>query len=298
MTQLHGQGAGYKLIVQCFKHPLFVNLELCQRDPVVRIDVLFLHHTQAIQRRQTAQMHAGNVDFVERQPVLHLVFVPGHDRPGILQEQVHHVPVGEPAVFCDNRPGDLIVTQSHDRFDAIFHTFIKNSIVECQTGFIGVFIVAAGENPSPVYGQPEAGETHTGQKCNVFLVPMVEIHGLMTGIEGGRIFPGQEGAGCVHITSQQHIGDREQLAILQIGAFTLVGGHCTAPQKLFGKPHDRSSLSVLRIPLLKRFQRDSMGFGFATSSRQADKNCRNAVEDTPPDSLLPAGIPCLNRIVR
>ncbi len=74
------------------------------------------------------------------------------------------------------------VVDCYYRFDIVFVQFIKYGIIERQTFFI-YLVSAVRADPGPGDGHPETFEPHFSHQGNVFFVVMIEIRGIVAGIE-------------------------------------------------------------------------------------------------------------------
>ena len=226
----------------CF---LQVTLELCQRDRVLRADIVLVHKAKAIQVADPTLSHAGDVDLIEGQPVFDLSFIAPEYRLRIAKEQVDGLPGIESVVFGHNIPRDLIVAQRHKRLNAILAALVKYLVIKSKTGFIGLFVVAVREDPAPVDRKPETGKSHLRKQRYILFVAMIKINSFVAGIKCRLVCPGKESPWRIHISSQQHVRHAQLFSILQIRAFTLIGCHSAAPQKVSGKSHFIYLLTVL-----------------------------------------------------
>ena len=229
---------------------LQIALQLCQRDRVIRADIVLIHKPKAIQVADPALAHAGDVDLIESQPVPDLSFITPKYSLRIAQEEVDGLPGIESVVLGHDIPRNLVVAQRHQRLNAVFAALVKHLVIEGQTRLIGLFVVSIGENPAPVDGKPETGKSHLCKQRDVLFVMMIEVDCLMAGIKRRLVRSGEEGSGRIHIAAQQHIRHTQSFAILQIRAFALICGHSAAPQKVLGKSH---FIYLLVVLLLKPF---------------------------------------------
>ena len=69
------------------------------------------------------------------------------------------------------------------RLDAVLRAAVKNAVVKFQALLVGLALHASGEDAGPVDGGAEGLEAHLGEESNVLLVVVVEVDGLMAGIQ-------------------------------------------------------------------------------------------------------------------
>ena len=201
MAEFYNKSTCHKFIVQRFIGSLFIGFEIGELDRFCRIDVLFFHDAQTIQIADAAFAHARDVDLVECQPVFDLVLISSEQCVAVLNEQIDDLSVGEAAVLCDDCPRNLIMADGYQRFDIVFLTFIKYAVIECQTRFIGFFVVAVGIDSAPVDGQTEYVPAHLCKQSDILFVMMIEIDCLMGRIESVRISDRQEGSRRIDVAA-------------------------------------------------------------------------------------------------
>ena len=147
------------------------------------------------------------------------------------------------------------MAQRHKRLNAILAALVKHLVIKSKTGFIGLFVVAVREDPAPVDREPETGKSHLRKQRYILFVAMIKINGFVAGIKCRLVCPGKESPWRIHISSQQHVRHAQLFSILQIRAFTLIGCHSAAPQKVSGKSHfiylltDTMHLSARVLPV-------------------------------------------------
>ena len=112
---------------------------------------------------------------------------------------------------------------------------IKDLVVKFKALLVGFCLHAGGENAGPVDGSTEGLETHLSEERDILFVMMVEVNGLVAGVEligqsGGR-YPARAGMGAVGT----HIWDTGAFAIHIPCALKLVGRTGATPQKVIAK---------------------------------------------------------------
>ena len=240
VAELDRQRRRDEFVVQCGECLLGRVLQLAQLDWLGSVDVRVVHQAQTVQVAK-AHAHGGHVYLVEGEPVLDLVLVAGEYRARVGGEQVDGGAVKEAVVLGDNPPRDFVVAEGDKRLYAMRLALVKHLVIEGQSRLIGHAGIVR-EDARPVDGKPEALKAHLRKERDVFFVVVVKVYRLMAGIERIRVRPRQEGARRVHVSAQQHVRHGKRLAVLQIRTLALIGGHCTAPQKVLWKSHSLHSL--------------------------------------------------------
>ena len=220
MSVLHGQGAGDELMVQRLQTDLRVVGHGHGGAAVV---------LAGAQRHDGAKRHHTGVDLVKGQPVFNLSLVPGKDGLAVVHVEVHQLAVGPAIVLFHQGVGQFIVADRDKRLDAVLFTAVEHPVIEGKACLVGLGVLAGREDARPVDGSAEGLEPHLGKEGDVLLVMVVEVDGLMTGIElvrldgGGKQF--RAGVGTVGT----HIRDAGTFAVHIPGALKLVGGTGAAP---------------------------------------------------------------------
>lgn len=84
------------------------------------------------------------------------------------------------------------VAQRDDGLDAMFVHGIKHVVIEPESRFVGLSLIALGEDPAPGNGGAEALEAQFRKEGNIVLVSMIKVNALMIGI----------GLACQHAVSR------------------------------------------------------------------------------------------------
>ena len=195
--------------------------------------------------KHDAGPHKGHVqqhvDLVEGQPVLDQAAVIVKQDPAVFQERVHHAAVLPAAVLLDQRDGRVKMADGHQRLDAVFMAFLKQTAVEGDAGGVGGVVVAVGQDARPGNGQPVALEAHARHQGDVLFIMVVHVDGLVGGVGVVRIaFQHlQLAAGHLHAVRAKghHVHAGKPAPVHIVGALALVGGGGAAPQKSVRHSH-------------------------------------------------------------
>ena len=216
VRQLDGFGAGHQLVMSGLILGLF--------------DVLAGLKQQACPHEGHVQQH---VDLVEGQPVFYLIFIAAEDDVAVVDVGIHHPAVFPAAILLNERDGRIEVADGDQRFDAVLAALIEQRIVEGQPLFVGLCIVAVGQDAGPRDGQAVAPEAHLGEEGDVLLEVVVHVNGFVGWV-------------VVLVIAFQHLqlAEHHREAVLAkgndihigqpapafvVGTLALVGGGGTAP---------------------------------------------------------------------
>ena len=179
-----------------------------------------------------AHGHGAAVDLVEGQPVLDLILVPLKNGLAVVHIELDEFPAGPAVVFFHQRIGQLVVTDGNQRLDAVLLAAVKDLVIEFKALLVRLGLHTGGENAGPVDGGAEGLEAHLGEESNVLLVVVVEVDGLMAGIQpvGADSSCHPFRAGVRAIGAQ--VRDTGAFAIHVPCALELVGCTGTAPQEI------------------------------------------------------------------
>ena len=187
--------------------------------------------------KQQPRPHEGHVqqhvDLVEGQPVFYLIFIAAEDDVAVVDVGIHHPAVFPAAILLNERDGRIEVADGDQRFDAVLAALIEQRIVEGQPLFVGLCIVAVGQDAGPRDGQAVAPEAHLGEEGDVLLEVVVHVDGFVRGIVVLVI-------ACQHLQLAEHhreavLAKGNDIHIGQpapafvVGTLALVGGGGTAP---------------------------------------------------------------------
>ena len=95
---------------------------------------------------------------------------------------IHHPAVFPAAILLNERDGRIEVADGDQRFDAVLAALIEQRIVEGQPLFVGLCIVAVGQDAGPRDGQAVAPEAHLGEEGDVLLEVVVHVDGFVRGV--------------------------------------------------------------------------------------------------------------------
>ena len=118
------------------------------------------------------------------------------------------------------------------RLDAVLLAAVKNAVVKFQALLVGLALHASGEDAGPVDGGAEGLEAHLSKEGDILFVVMIEINGLVAGVQtvgtdaGGHPFRAGVGTVGTHI---RHAG---AFAVHIPCTLELIGSAGTAPQKI------------------------------------------------------------------
>ncbi len=107
--------------------------------------------------------------------------------------------------------------------------------VKIQPFLIGCFIVPVWKDPGPADAEPQAAKSHLRAQCDIFPIPVIEIHSLMTRIIQRLIDHRGEHSGFIRTAALHKVLDGQSLSSFFPRSFALIGGYCSAPQKIFRK---------------------------------------------------------------
>ena len=134
------------------------------------------------------------------------------------------------------------------RLDAVLLAAVKDLVIEFKALLVRLGLHAGGENAGPVDRGAEGLEAHLGEESNVLLVVVVEVDGLMAGIQpvGADSSRHPFRAGVRAIGAQ--VRDTGAFAIHVPCALELVGCTGTAPQEIITEnAHGLSPLCFLLV---------------------------------------------------
>ena len=182
------------------------------------------------------------VDLIEGQPVFDLALVTGDNGANVPLPVLHHLWILPPALVLDQVQGRVIVIHGHHGFNPVFCQFVKHLVVKFQPLFVGLQLIALGENAGPCNGHPETLQPQLGQQRNVFLVPVVKINAIPLGVHPIPFFlvcrfQNLTGHGPLFFqlgplvlgTVGFHVANRQASAPLLPGSFALAGSCRAAP---------------------------------------------------------------------
>ena len=216
-------GAGHELVMKCLKTLLLV---------VGHIGGGAFKAFDRAGLEDRAHGHGAAVDLVEGQPVLYLVLVALKDCLAVVHVELDQFP-GSPAVVLFHQSiGQLVMADGDQRLDAVLLAAVEHAVVELQTLLIGFRFPAVGEDAGPVDGGAEGLEAHLSKEGDILFVVMIEINGLVAGVQtvgtdaGGHPFRAGVGTVGTHI---RHAG---AFAVHIPCTLELIGSAGTAPQKI------------------------------------------------------------------
>ena len=121
------------------------------------------------------------------------------------------------------------------RLDAVLLAAVEHAVVELQTLLIGFRFPAVGEDAGPVDGGAEGLKAHLRKEGNVLFVVVIEINGLVAGVQTVGADAGGYPLGVGVGTVGAHIRHAGTLAVHVPCTLKLVGGTGTAPQEIITK---------------------------------------------------------------
>ena len=138
------------------------------------------------------------------------------------------------------------MAQGHQRLNAVLVALIKELLIEAQALFVGLRVIAVGQDAGPGNGHAVAAEAHLGKELDVLLEVVVHVNGFVGGVE-------VLGIAVQHLQLAQrhgeavgakrhHVHTGQAAPALVVSALALVGGSGTAPQKVFREFAHRSYL--------------------------------------------------------
>ncbi len=183
------------------------------------------------------------VDFIKRHPVLHFVLIASENHSGKTDKEIDQLTIAPATIFRHQVIRHLEMRQCNHRFNPILQAFIKEIVVELQSGFIGLCFIALRENTRPCNRGTKTLKSHFSKQLNIILITMIKIDGLVVRV----IFTCNHAVG--NFTrypmgpSRHHIGNANPFTALLPAAFQLMSGHSAAPHKICFKPRHTFPLS-------------------------------------------------------
>ena len=150
---------------------------------------------------------------------------------GIAHEQVDELAVRPAAVLLAQTIGHLEVAERDDRLNAVLEHAVEHVVIELQAGFVGLELVALGEDAAPANGGAEALEAHLGKERDVVAIRVVEVDALVVGIILARHDAVGNDARNTIRTARHDVGDREAPSVQVVSALQLMRRYRAAPQK-------------------------------------------------------------------
>ena len=212
VAQAHRLSGGHQLVV----HGL----------PAVLLGGDLREHTSG---DEGAKGHGEHIDLVEGEPAAHLALVPLHHRLGVVDEEVHQLAVFPPPILGGQVQGIFIVGQGDQGLDAVLGQLVKHLVVKGQPLLVGLLLIPPGEDAGPGDGHAVDLEAHLSKQGDVLFPVMVEVGGLVIGIEGVRLGGDGDAAGGIHRAPGEHVVDGGASAPFVPSTLILVGGSGTAP---------------------------------------------------------------------
>ncbi len=217
--RLHRQGTGHQLIVRRLEHHRLAIFSRRIFQP-------------GVGKRRKVFVEVGLVvDLVKGHPVLHFMLVALKNDLREANKEVDQLTVAPAAVFRHQVERHLEVGKRDHRLDAVLQALVKKIVIEFESRFVRLQLVAFREDTRPGDGGAEAFEPHLGKEFDVFFIAVIKVDGFVVWV----IFPLQHAVGdftrypvgaCRH-----DIGNAHALAALFPAAFELVRRNGPTPQK-------------------------------------------------------------------
>ena len=182
-----------------------------------------------------AKGHHAAINLVEREPVAALALEMLHDGLGILHIAVNSLARSPAIDLLAHGKGHLVMTQCHERLDAVLMALVHHAIVKREASVVGLIFESRWEDARPVHRETKDLESHLGEQGDVFFVVMVEIDTIVTGIELVGVELGRDLARVVMVAISSHIHATRTLAVYVPGSLELIGSSRAAPKKVFRK---------------------------------------------------------------
>lgn len=189
------------------------------------------------------------VDLVEGHPVLDLAVVALEAHAGEALEELDQLAVAEAAVGAREVQRDLEVAERDDGLDAVLEQLVEDLVVELQALFVGLELVALGEDAGPSDGGAEALQPHLGEQLDVLAEVAVEVDSLVVRVELVGVDGLGDPAGHPVGARGEHVDHGGALAASVPAAFELVRGAGAAPQEIGGEGGGHVSLLLPRRAL-------------------------------------------------
>ena len=173
------------------------------------------------------------VDLVKCHPIRDFILVALEAYSREMDEHIDRLSVQEPVVFFDDCPGQFKMAQRDKRLDVVLPKLIEQVIIEFESFFIRLCLVASGENSGPGNRGTESFEAHLGKQGNVFFIVVIKISRFVVRIILSRKNAVCDPARLVRSADSHDIRNRNSFSAYIISAFNLMSGSSSAPHKIF-----------------------------------------------------------------
>ena len=183
---------------------------------------------------KTGRRH--DVNLVKGKPVPHLSGVARKDSPCKPLKKLDKSPVSPTTVRGHEVHRHVIVVERDHGLDSLLTTGAKYILVKCKAFLVGLGVITIGEDAAPRNREAQRLETHLAKERDILSVMMIEINGLACrviaprlSLEGHIATPDNSNA---PFTKGKQVGVGETSTSLVKTTFALVGGKCSAPEKI------------------------------------------------------------------
>ena len=192
MSQFYSQRAGHQLMVCGLVFDLLL--------------ILSFFETQPRPHKRRMQDH---IDFIEGEPMGHIISIPLKQYPAKTQITADHPPVPPSAVFLNQVNGTIKMRDRHQWTNMIFSAFFKYIFIEQKPFFLRRFFLPVRKDSGPCDTHPIYLKSHLSHQTNIFPEPMVKVNAFCRRISVLLIHPKHFFMSCNHIpavrTRRTHI---------------------------------------------------------------------------------------------
>ena len=214
------------------RHELVVQRLQADLRPHVELVAATLETLQVGGAVHGAHLGGRAVDLVEGQPQLHLVLVALEAGVAELLVERDDLAARPAVVAAHELVGQLVVREGDERLDAVCEAAVEDAVVEGHARLKRLVLEARRVEARPVDGGAQAVEAHLGEEGDVLLVVMVEVDGLMAGVELVGVNLDGDALLLVEDATDAVVDHRIALAVNVPRALELVGRAGTAPQEV------------------------------------------------------------------
>ena len=175
----------------------------------------------------------NHIDFIEGQPVCHIIPVPFHQHLAQTEVVPDHLPAPPAPYLTDQSDGTVKMTDRHQGPDPIFSAFLKNLLIKPQPLFIRLRFISLRENTGPGNTQPVGFKSHLTKEPDVLPEVMIHVNRfrrrIPVGAVHGKHFPVPGKHGAPIRPRRAHIHICQSSSAFKYTAFTLVCRRSAAP---------------------------------------------------------------------
>ncbi|CCJ89732.1 hypothetical protein BN132_1660 [Cronobacter turicensis 564] len=217
MADFHRHGACHELMMQHLVHRLF------------RVVVLGVDDAGTAVAKQRRAPVALVIDLIKGHPVFDLIFVALEHHLGEADKEIHHFAVRPAAILLHQMQRHFKVREGNYRLNVVFQQLIKHIVIELEPRFIGLRLIAVGENSRPGDRRAETLKAHFGEEFNIFFIMSVKIDGFMVRVIFARHDALRNFTRYAMRAAGQHVTNAWPFAALVPAAFYLMRRDRAAP---------------------------------------------------------------------